>query len=60
MSAGPNAKPLGVEGWNCPVEELPQFTCGCGAAGRADELLAEDDNDILYCPQCETAGWEWQ
>lgn len=54
-------EPLGAEGWTCAVKDLPKFKCnGCGYSGRADELLAEDDNETLYCPICETADWIWE
>lgn len=65
MSAGPDAKPLGEKGWTDdkgkPIspEKLPSFTCDCGYQGMASELLAEEDNDTLYCPQCTTAAWIW-
>lgn len=52
---------LGTKGWSVPVDKLPRFVCqACKFEGRADELLAEDDNETLYCPRCETADWIWK
>jgi hypothetical protein len=55
MSAGKDAK----TGKPTPAEKLPTFTCDCGHHGRADELLAEDEESTLWCPVCTTAGWIW-
>ena len=66
MGAGPNAKPIGGDGWTrdgrpVPASDLPTFTCqdeACSYHGRADELLEDgDDNDTLYCPACGLANW---
>ncbi len=35
------------------------FTCECGCKGEAWELLVEEDNTTMYCPQCRNAGWIW-
>ena len=35
------------------------FTCECGYKGVAPELLVEEDNATMYCPQCRCAGWIW-
>lgn len=69
MSAGPDAKPLGEWGWHdpetgkqIPPSELPWFTCQdptCGYHGRANELLVEDDDTNMYCPQCGLMNWWW-
>ena len=59
MSAGKNAIPLIEENPNWK-DDLPSFTCnGCGYTGKGHELLCEEDNETLYCPQCETAAWVW-
>jgi hypothetical protein len=68
MSAGSKAKPLGQDGWvdknNAKVTKKRlktwKFACSCGYNGCLEELLAEDDNDILYCPKCLRAGWVWK
>lgn len=71
MSAGPNAKPLGFKNWQLDGKELSEeeaketarlwvFDCECGYVGSVNELLAEDDNDTLYCPKCRTAAWFWR
>jgi hypothetical protein len=60
MSAGPKAKPLAEENkeWlKCDWSFICEY--GCGYSGLAHELLAEEDEDTLYCPQCGTAGWIW-
>jgi hypothetical protein len=38
-----------------------KFTCACGYSGKAGELLTEPDGDnqMLWCPVCETASWVW-
>ena len=60
MSAGPNAIPLSEENPEWLREDLPGFTCqGCGYSGKGHELLCEEDDTTLWCPQCETAAWIW-
>jgi len=60
MSAGKNAIPLSEENQKWKNVGLPGFTCSsCGYHGAGYELLCEDDNATLYCPQCKTVGWIW-
>ncbi len=57
----PDLKAIGKKGWSVPVDKLPRFVCqACKFKGRADELLAEDDNETLRCPRCKTADWIWK
>ena len=59
MSAGPEAIPLIDENpiW---IDELPFFTClNCGYQGIGHELLCEEGDTTLWCPQCRTASWVW-
>lgn len=58
MSAGNNAIPLIKENVNWK-DKLPSFTCECGYHGKGHELLCEEEETTLYCPQCGTAGWIW-
>lgn len=66
MSASNKAKPLGKEGWlnqdgsQADPEKLPAFTCQeCGHQGKAYDLLAEEDDDNMYCPGCGLMNWIW-
>lgn len=54
MSASKEAMPVGSFQVRVPV------FCQCGWEGDVSELLAEDDEDTLYCPQCDTASWMWR
>jgi len=63
MSAPKHAKSLGPDGWMergkpIPVHRLPRVRCeSCGWHGRVYELLAVDEEETLWCPQCGTSGW---
>lgn len=67
MSAGKDAEPLGAENWldengkpmtlEQAAEVLPGVECECGWSGILCELLCEEDESTLWCPQCRTAGW---
>ncbi len=70
MSAPDNAKPLGYAGWldadNKPltkeqVKADPMFRvrCSCGWKGHVGQLLAVDEEDTMWCPQCQSIGWEY-
>ena len=59
MSAGKNAIPLEEENIEWRSAGLPSFTCECGYSGAGHELLCEEDETTLYCPQCGCAGWVW-
>ena len=60
MSAGKNAIPLIKENPEWETIGLPSFTCqGCGYQGKGHELLCEDNETTMWCPQCGTAGWVW-
>lgn len=59
MSAGPNAIPLSKENpeW---LKRTNSFICNnCGYKGIVYELLCEEDDDTLWCPQCRLADWGW-
>lgn len=70
MSAPSNAEPLGLKGWvgkNGQVvsEEKarrlsPRCWCTCGWHGQQYELLAVDEEETLWCPQCRTAAWMFE
>jgi len=70
MSAGPNAKPLGADGWSNQGKPTPPWKMHkikvrcqepvCGWRGDVTELLAEDDDTTLWCPRCGLAAWEYE
>jgi hypothetical protein len=70
MSAPKDAKPLGAGGWRNEDDSLmteeevradPAFrvVCRCGWKGHMADLLAVDEEDTLWCPQCRTIAWEY-
>ena len=62
MSAGDKAIPLKEMVHKAdPNAEVCDwgFTCDCGYKGEAGELLVEEDDTTMWCPQCGTAGWIW-
>jgi hypothetical protein len=62
MSAPDHAKPLGKDGWDCPIHKLPRFKCQvCGYIGKITKLLGvdPDENSTLWCPHCKTSAWEY-
>ena len=58
MSAGDKAITLAEENPNWKECDW-RFTCDCGYQGIAPELLVEEDDTTLWCPQCRTTGWIW-
>lgn len=69
MSAGKDAKPIGLNGWlikgrDISADEvkssLPGVSCDCGWNGGLWELLEEDGSETIWCPQCRTSGWEYE
>lgn len=34
-------------------------SCSCGWKGHVGQLLGEDEDDTLWCPQCQGAGWTY-
>lgn len=35
-----------------------RVSCHCGWKGRAFQLLCRNEDDLLFCPQCESS-WTW-
>lgn len=60
MSAPEYAEPLGEDGWNCSLDELPTVTCEeCQWNGSVKDLLGvdPDENEMMWCPVCRQATW---
>ena len=65
-----NAKPLGADRW--PDEHgnamdleqarkiLPGVHCECGWGGVLCELLMDEEETTLYCPECRTTKWAYK
>lgn len=59
MSAGKDAIPL-IEENPAWKDKLPGFICnGCGTRGKGHDLLCEEDDTTLWCPNCGTSDWIW-
>lgn len=66
MGASTKAKPIGTSRWKTKdgapvtserIERMKVRCQGCRWRGHVGELLGEDDESTLWCPQCGGATW---